>query len=160
MDLSMPGVDGIEATRRILSVRPEIRIVMLTFHSSPDPILDAIDAGAVGYLLKDAEPDEILRGVRAAARGESPLDPKAARALLTARTEGSRAAELSSREREVLVLLGAGMANKQIARRLGISEKTVKSHLTNVYRHIGVSDRTQAAMWAQSHGLAEEPRES
>jgi DNA-binding NarL/FixJ family response regulator len=160
MDLSMPGVDGIEATRRILSVRPEIRIVMLTFHSSPDPILDAIDAGAVGYLLKDAEPDEILRGVRAAARGESPLDPKAARALLTARTEGSRAAELSSREREVLVLLGAGMANKQIARRLGISEKTVKSHLTNVYRHIGVSDRTQAAMWAQSHGLAEAPRES
>jgi DNA-binding NarL/FixJ family response regulator len=160
MDLSMPGVDGIEATRRILSVRPEIRIVMLTFHSSPDPILDAIDAGAVGYLLKDAEPDEILRGVRAAARGESPLDPKAARALLTARTEGSRAAELSSREREVLVLLGAGMANKQIARRLGISEKTVKSHLTNVYRHIGVSDRTQAAMWAQSHGLADSPRES
>jgi DNA-binding NarL/FixJ family response regulator len=160
MDLSMPGVDGIEATRRILSVRPEIRIVMLTFHSSPDPILDAIDAGAVGYLLKDAEPDEILRGVRAAARGESPLDPKAARALLTARTEGGRTPELSSRERVVLVLLGAGMANKQIARRLGISEKTVKSHLTNVYRHIGVSDRTQAAMWAQSHGLAEEPRES
>lgn len=155
MDLSMPGVDGIEATRRILDVRPEIRVVMLTFHSSPDPILDALDAGAVGYLLKDAEPEEILRGVRVAARGESPLDPKAARALLTARSEGVRAAELSSREREVLTLVGAGMANKQIARRLGISEKTVKSHLTNVYRHIGVSDRTQAAMWAQSHGLAD-----
>ena len=160
MDLSMPGVDGIEATRRILDSRPDIRIVMLTFHSSPDPILEAVDAGAVGYLLKDAEPDEILRGVRAAARGESPLDPKAARALLLARTEGTRVAELSSREREVLVLVGAGMANKQIARRLGISEKTVKSHLTNVFRHLGVSDRTQAAMWAQSHGIADAPDES
>jgi DNA-binding NarL/FixJ family response regulator len=159
MDLSMPGIDGIEATRRILKLRPEVRVVMLTFHSNPDPILEAIDAGAVGYLLKDAEPDEILRGMRAAARGESPLDPKAARALLTARSERARAAELSSREREVLYLVGAGMANKQIARRLGISEKTVKSHLTNVYRHIGVSDRTQAAMWARSHGLAETPRD-
>jgi DNA-binding NarL/FixJ family response regulator len=139
MDLSMPGIDGIEATRRILKLRPEVRVVMLTFHSNPDPILEAIDAGAVGYLLKDAEPDEILRGMRAAARGESPLDPKAARALLTARSERARAAELSSR--------------------LGISEKTVKSHLTNVYRHIGVSDRTQAAMWARSHGLAETPRD-
>jgi DNA-binding NarL/FixJ family response regulator len=97
--------------------------------------------------------------MRAAARGESPLDPKAARALLTARSERARAAELSSREREVLFLVGAGMANKQIARRLGISEKTVKSHLTNVYRHIGVSDRTQAAMWARSHGLVETPRD-
>jgi DNA-binding NarL/FixJ family response regulator len=157
MDLSMPGLDGIEATRRILAERPDIRVVVLTFHSSPEPILEAIDAGAVGYLLKDSEPEEILRGVRAAARGESPLDPKAARALLMARTEGTRTAELSSREREVLELVGAGMANKQIARRLGISEKTVKSHLTNVYRHIGVSDRTQAAMWARSHGLADPP---
>jgi DNA-binding NarL/FixJ family response regulator len=159
MDLSMPLLGGIEATRRILALRPEIRVVMLTFHSDPEPILEAIDAGAVGYLLKDAEPEEILRGVRAAARGESPLDPKAARALLTARTAGSRMMELSQREREVLVLLAAGLANKQIARRLGISEKTVKSHLTAVYRRIGVADRFQAAMWAQSHGLADAGRE-
>jgi DNA-binding NarL/FixJ family response regulator len=155
MDLSMPLLDGIEATRRILAARPEMRVVMLTFHSDPEPILEAVDAGAVGYLLKDAEPEDILRGVRAAARGESPLDPKAASALLTARTAGSRIAELSHREREVLVLLAAGLANKQIGRRLGISEKTVKSHLTAVYRRIGVVDRIQAAMWAQSHGLVD-----
>jgi DNA-binding NarL/FixJ family response regulator len=154
MDLSMPGVDGIEATRRLVAERPQSRVVVLTSFSDRDRILDALDAGAVGYLLKDAEPDELLRGIEAAARGESPLAPKAAKAVLTARAEGRPAAEMTAREQEVLGLLAEGMANKQIARRLGIAEKTVKAHLTSVFQAIGVTDRTQAALWARSHGIS------
>jgi DNA-binding NarL/FixJ family response regulator len=153
MDLSMPRVDGIEATRRLMAARPESRVVVLTSFSDRERILDALDAGAVGYLLKDAEPDELLRGIEAAARGESPLAPKAAKAVLTARAENRPAAELTSREQEVLALLAEGMANKQIARRLGIAEKTVKAHLTSVFQSIGVTDRTQAALWARGHGI-------
>jgi DNA-binding NarL/FixJ family response regulator len=152
MDLSMPGVDGIEATRRLMAERPESRVVVLTSFSDRERILDALDAGAVGYLLKDAEPDELLRGIEAAARGESPLAPKAAKAVLTARAESRPATELTAREREVLALLAEGLANKQIARRLGIAEKTVKAHLTSVFQSIGVTDRTQAALWARRHG--------
>src|SRR2546421_957539 len=153
MDLSMPGVDGIEATRRLLVDRPESRVVVLTSFSDRERILDALDAGAVGYLLKDAEPDELLRGIEAAARGESPLAPKAAKAVLTARAETRPAAELTAREQEGLSLLAEGLANKQIARRLGIAEKTVKAHLTSVFQSIGVTDRTQAALWARSHDV-------
>jgi DNA-binding NarL/FixJ family response regulator len=153
MDLSMPGVDGIEATLRIAAASAETRIVAFTSFSDRDRILDAIDAGAIGYLLKDAEPDELYRGIMAASRGESPLASKAARAVVASRTGATAPAELTDREREVLVLLASGMANKQIARRLGISEKTVKSHLTNVFQRIGVRDRTQAALWAERHGL-------
>jgi DNA-binding NarL/FixJ family response regulator len=153
MDLSMPGVDGIEATRRLLAAQPDSRVVVLTSFSDRERILDALDAGAVGYLLKDAEPDELLRGIAAAARGESPLAPKAAKAVLSARAEARPAAELTAREQEVLALLAEGLANKQIARRLGIAEKTVKTHLTSVFQSIGVTDRTQAALWARSHGF-------
>jgi DNA-binding NarL/FixJ family response regulator len=149
MDLSMPGMDGIEATRRVTAERPGVRVVVLTSFSDRERILDALDAGAVGYLLKDADPDELLRGVQAAARGESPLAPKAARAVLAARAEARPAADLTAREQEVLDLLAEGLANKQIARRLGIAEKTVKAHLTSVFQSIGVTDRTQAALWAQ-----------
>ncbi|HEV3354348.1 MAG TPA: response regulator transcription factor [Acidimicrobiales bacterium] len=153
MDLSMPGVDGIEATRRLMAARPDSRVVVLTSFSDRERILLALDAGAVGYLLKDAEPDELLRGIEAAARGESPLAPKAAKAVLTARAESRPAAELTAREQEVLGLLAEGLANKQIARRLGIAEKTVKAHLTSVFQSIGVTDRTQAALWARSHDI-------
>jgi DNA-binding NarL/FixJ family response regulator len=153
MDLSMPRVDGIEATRRLMAARPESRVVVLTSFSDRERILDALDAGAVGYLLKDAEPGELLRGIEAAARGESPLAPKAAKAVLTARAETRPAAELTAREQEVLALLAEGLANKQIARRLGIAEKTVKAHLTSVFQSIGVTDRTQAALWARSRGI-------
>jgi DNA-binding NarL/FixJ family response regulator len=148
MDLEMPDVDGIEATRRIRASNSDINVVVLTAFSDRQRILGAIDAGAVGYLLKDAEPEELIRGLEAAARGESPLDPKAAQALVSARAEHTEA-ELTPREREVLGLLADGMPNKLIARRLEISEKTVKAHLTNIFQRIGVTDRTQAALWAQ-----------
>jgi DNA-binding NarL/FixJ family response regulator len=152
MDLSMPGMDGIEATQAVLAARPETRVVMLTSFTDRERILAALDAGATGYLLKDAEPDELLRGIRAAAQGESPLAPKAATTVLSARAE-RRDAELTAREQEVLRLVGAGLPNKLIARELEISEKTVKAHLTNVFQTIGVTDRTQAALWAHRHGI-------
>jgi DNA-binding NarL/FixJ family response regulator len=149
MDLEMPELDGIDATRAIRSAHPDVAVVVLTSFSDRDRILRALDAGAAGYLLKDAEPEELLRAVHAAARGEAPLDPKAARALLSAHRTPDPAASLSEREREVLAMVAEGLPNKVIARRLGISEKTVKAHLTSVYRQIGVTDRTQAALWAQ-----------
>jgi DNA-binding NarL/FixJ family response regulator len=150
MDLSMPNVNGIDATRAIVAANGDVQVVVLTSLSDPDRILAALDAGAIGYLLKDAEPEEVIAGIRAAARGESPLAPKAARAVLTARAERERA-DLSEREREVLECVAEGMPNKLIARRLGISEKTVKAHLTRVFDKIGVTDRTQAALWAKRH---------
>jgi len=153
MDLSMPDTDGIEAIRRIRAENEDAIVVVLTSFSDRERILDALDAGAIGYLLKDAEPDELIRGVRAAARGEAPLAPKAARAVLTARATGRPAEDLTPREREVLTLVAQGKANKQIARELGISEKTVKTHLTRVFEAIGVTDRTAAALWAQRHGV-------
>jgi DNA-binding NarL/FixJ family response regulator len=156
MDLSMPTLDGIEATKRVLAQRPEAKVLVLTSFSDRDRILQALDAGACGYVLKDAEPDELLRAIRAAARGEAPLSPRAAQALLSARREPSPVEALSEREREVLALVVAGLANKQIAARLGISEKTVKAHLTRVFREIGVYDRTQAALWAQRHGISQQ----
>jgi DNA-binding NarL/FixJ family response regulator len=153
MDLVMPDFGGIEATRRIVDADSEVKVVVLTSFSDRRAITDALDAGAIGYLLKDGEPEELRFGIRAAAAGESPLAPKAARELLRARTERPAAAELSPREREVLVLVASGLPNKLIARRLGISEKTVKAHLTSVFAQIGVTDRTQAALWAQREGL-------
>jgi DNA-binding NarL/FixJ family response regulator len=153
LDLAMPDVDGIEATRRIRAEAPDTRVVVFTSFSDRERILLAIEAGAIGYLLKDAEPDELHRGILAAARGESPLAPKAAAEVLAARTAAPPAGGLSEREREVLVLVATGLANKQIARRLGISEKTVKGHLTRVFQAIGVTDRTQAALWAERNGL-------
>jgi DNA-binding NarL/FixJ family response regulator len=149
MDLEMPRIDGIEATQAIVGSGNPARIVVLTSFSDRERILDALDAGAIGYLLKDAEPDELLRGIRAAARGEAPLDPKVASAVLTARSSRRPEAELSHRQRMVLALVAEGKQNKHIARELEISEKTVKAHLTAIFQILGVTDRTQAALWAQ-----------
>jgi DNA-binding NarL/FixJ family response regulator len=153
MDLQMPGVDGVEATRTI--VGEELAdVLVLTSYSDAERIVGALDAGALGYLLKDAEPEEVLRGIRSVARGESPINPRAARELLGARRTNSPAnADLTPRETEVLALVRQGLANKQIARRLAISERTVKAHLTSAFQRIGVVDRTQAALWAERNGV-------
>jgi len=153
MDLEMPGLDGIEATRRIKASRQEMQVVVLTSFSDRARILDALDAGAAGYLLKDAEPEELLRGIHTAAAGEAPLAPRAASELLAERREARPAIELTPREQEVLVMVAEGLSNKVIARRLEIREGTVKAHLTRIFERIGVSDRTQAALWAQRHHL-------
>jgi DNA-binding NarL/FixJ family response regulator len=149
MDLQMPGMDGVEATRRIVEEDLGAEVVVLTSYSDSTRIVAALDAGAVGYLLKDADPEDVLAGVRAVSRGESPLDPKVARRLLADRATPAGPAQLTPREAEVLSLVRSGLANKQIARRLGISERTVKAHLTSVFQRIGVVDRTQAALWAE-----------
>lgn len=152
MDLQMPQVDGVAATRAIMSERLGVDVLVLTSFSDSERILAALDAGAVGYLLKDADPEDVLEGIRAVSRGESPLHPKAARALLGVRA-GSPQIQLTTRETEVLTLVREGLANKQIARRLDISERTVKAHLTSAFARIGVADRTQAALWAERNGL-------
>jgi DNA-binding NarL/FixJ family response regulator len=153
MDLSMPGVGGIEATRRIAALAPGVQVVVLTSFMDRERIVEALSAGAVGYLLKDAEPDELIRGIHTAARGESPLDPRAARTMLGAQRAPDPLDALTDREREVLALVADGLPNKQIGRRLEISEKTVKAHLTSIFRAIGVTDRMQAGLWARRHGL-------
>ena len=155
MDMSMPGMDGIDATRAVLLVRPSTKVIMLTSFSENARIMAALDVGAVGYLLKDAEPEDIIRALRDAAAGGVPLSPKAARALLPSNRPSGNADSnaLSAREREVLSLVAVGLPNKSIARRLTISEKTVKAHLTRVFTVLGVSDRTSAALWAQRHGV-------
>lgn len=151
MDLQMPGVDGVAATRMIMAENLGVDVLVLTSYSDGERIVAALDAGAVGYLLKDADPDDVLHGIRAVSRGESPIHPRAARTLLGVRA-GSQA-QLTGRESEVLKLVKDGLANKQIARRLDISERTVKAHLTSAFARIGVTDRTQAALWAQRNGL-------
>lgn len=154
MDVSMPGMTGIEACRRLLGAVPGTRVVMLTSFANREVIGDAFDTGAAGYLLKDADPAELINGIRAAARGDAPVSPRVARQLLEDRVQRRPLDDLTPRERDVLQLLVRGLSNKQIAWRLGINEKTVKAHLSSVFDRLGVDDRTQAALWAQKHGVA------
>ena len=155
MDLSMPEMDGVEATRAVLARRPGTKVLVLTSFSDRQRVKEVLAAGAIGYVLKDSEPADLLAAVRAAARGHVPIDPRVAAALLPANGLGvSRsgvADGLSPRETEVLRLVAQGLANKQIARALGITERTVKAHLGRVFREIGVLDRTSAALWARDN---------
>jgi DNA-binding NarL/FixJ family response regulator len=151
MDLSMPVVDGVEATRLVMADHPQVNVVVLTSFDDHERVTEALAAGAVGYQLKDCEPADLLAAVRAAAAGHAPIDPRVARALLPDRSSGRPEDEMSPREIEVLRLVTQGLANKQIGRALGISERTVKAHLGRVFRQIGVADRTSAALWARDH---------
>ena len=156
MDLEMPVLDGIEATRIIREELPETAVLVLTSFSDVRRITAALGAGAAGYLLKDSSAEDVVRGIRAAAAGGAPLDPHTARILLEAKDAPDPLEGISPREREVFALLLDGLPNKLIAQRLGISEKTVKAHLTNIFRRIGVTDRVQAVLWAERQGLRDD----
>jgi DNA-binding NarL/FixJ family response regulator len=151
MDLSMPGEGGVPAIRRIREHLPRVQILVLTSATERATVLAALRAGATGYLLKDSGAEDLVRSIRSVARKESPLDPRIAHELLANDLERAAASELTGREHDVLRLLAQGLANKQIAARLGIRESTVKTHLSNAFQRIGVSDRTSAALWARSN---------
>jgi NarL family two-component system response regulator LiaR len=158
MDLVMPRLDGVGAMRELRRRLPSARVIVLTSFPDDDRLLPAIKAGAAGYLLKNADPQEVARAVRAAHAGEALLDPGVAARLVEAIAQrpGSEPTErLTPREREVLALIARGMPNKLIARELEISEKTVKTHVGHVLAKLGVADRTQAALQAVREGLVD-----
>jgi len=148
MDLSMPVMDGTTATSLIAAEHPQMKVVVLTSFSDDERVVDALQAGALGYTLKDAEPGIILEAIRAAHGGGVPIDPRVASALMPQNRTGRSDATLTDREKEIVALVGRGLVNKQIAVELGISEKTVKTHLTNAFKRLGVTNRGDAAAWA------------
>ena len=160
MDLSMPVLDGIEATRQLTAQMPELKVVILTASMEDEDLFEALRAGAHGYLLKNLEADSFFGLLERALAGEPALTPQLSRKVLqafskpaTARPQHEDPDALTDREREVLALVAEGLPNKQIGRRLEISEKTVKAHLTSAFRTIGVDDRVQAGIWARRNGL-------
>jgi DNA-binding NarL/FixJ family response regulator len=158
MDLQMEPLDGIESTRQIRSRYSEVEVVALTSFGEKERVHAALEAGASGYLLKDSDADEVSAAIRAAHRGELPLDPAIARGLTSSLREESRGgpdAELTTRELEILRLLGAGKSNKEIASDLQISERTARTHVSNILGKLDLTSRTQAALWAVRQGLVE-----
>ena len=153
IDLSTQRWDANATTRRLRAAYPKLHVLVLSSRVDRASVLDAVAAGAGGYLLADSSPEELLHGIRAAVSGGSALAPRAARELVTAWRELHKPAKLTDRELDVLVLLAEGQPNKVIAQRLQISEKTVKAHATNVFHALRVTDRTQAALWVERHGL-------
>jgi NarL family two-component system response regulator LiaR len=158
MDLVMPGLDGIGAMRQLRARSPASRVIVLTSFLEDERVLPAIQAGAAGYLLKNVEPAELARAIRAAHAGEAIIDPTAAARLVHAIADDARPRveepeRLTRRERDVLELIARGRSNKRIALELGISEKTVKTHVGHLLAKLGVSDRTQAAVMAVEEGL-------
>ena len=164
MDLNMPGCDGVEATRRIRDSHPRTQVVVLTTYSDDNSIISALQAGALGYLTKDASRAEIGRAVLAAAAGQAVLDPEVQQRLLIAAVRapaaaaaGSSDTDLTPRESEVLRLIAEGKSNREIARALFVSEATVKTHVNRIFAKTGSRDRGQATRYAYQHGYAEPP---
>ena len=156
LDLVMPELDGIGALRRLREVAPAARVIVLTSFGEDERLFAALRAGATGYLLKDVEPAELVRGIRTAHAGQSPLSPAVAARVVEELASGGgagRADELTPRELEVLCLIARGRSNKRIALELGVAEKTVKTHVSHVLAKLGLSDRTQAALYAVREGL-------
>jgi DNA-binding NarL/FixJ family response regulator len=158
MDLQMEPLDGIESTREVRARYDDVEVVALTSFAEEERVYAALEAGASGYLLKDADADEVAAAVRAAHRGELQLDPAVARRLMSSLRAAPRhdsSEELTPRELEVLRLVGAGRANKEIAAELVISERTARTHVSNILSKLGLSSRTQAALWAVREGLVD-----
>ena len=156
MDLLMPNMDGLTAIGRIKQDQPEIEIVAVTSFIEEEKVTSALEAGASGYLLKDADAEEVAQAVRAAHAGEVHLDPAVARLLaqrMRSRKETEPVEPLTPREREVLAQLGKGAANKEIAYELSITERTARTHVSNILGKLGLASRTQAALWAVEHKL-------
>ena len=161
MDLLMPEMDGIAATKAIKEFNPEIKVIVLTSFTDDEHIMPAIEAGATGYLLKDVSAEELARAIEGAYQGQAQLHPEVTRKLMEQVRQPRRTAqqpgeELTPREMEVLRLIASGMSNKEIGRELVMTERTVKGHVSNILSKLGLQDRTQAALYAVRHGLAPE----
>ena len=166
MDLMMPNLDGIEATARIKAAHPDLEVIALTSFIEEARVVAAIEAGASGFLLKDAEADELAAAIRAAAAGEVHLDPAVAGIVARRMRDGGRGnggagqgegiASLTARERDVLIRVAQGLPNRQIAADLGITERTARTHVSNILAKLGLASRTQAALLAVQHGLDRE----
>ncbi len=153
MDLLMPVMDGVEATRELRSKHPQVEVVALTSVLEDRMVVDVVEAGAAGYMLKESRPDDLFDAVRAAARGEVRLDPRAQARLVREMRSPKLEEPLTDRETEVLALIAGGLTNKAIAQRLGVAEATVKSHVSSLLAKLGLKSRTQAALHALREGL-------
>lgn len=159
MDLMMPVMDGVEATKKLIEAHPDAKVVVLTSYSDQDHVIPALQAGAVGYQLKDIDPDELVNTIQAANKGEKLLHPKATNLLLEQMHGGATKKspdahfKLTNREKDVLYQISLGRSNKEIASHLYITEKTVKTHVSNILSKLQVHDRTQAAIYAMKENL-------
>ena len=158
LDLEMPGMDGLETARQLVSAHPTVRVIMLTVNDEDEHLVGALRAGARGYLLKDLHPQELFDQVRAVMRGETPISTRLVPSLVeqvrhSPASESGHGHDLSTRELEILRLAGAGHTNREIGRRLFITEGTVKNHVHNALRKLGLDNRTQATSWLASQGL-------
>jgi NarL family two-component system response regulator LiaR len=155
MDLLMPDEDGVDAIRALRDVAPRVKVLVLTSYLDDTHVFAAVQAGAAGYLLKDVQPDALADGIRQVFKGLAVLHPTIAARLMNRSTRAASLADFTQRERDVLKLLAEGLSNKEMATRLFISEKTVKTHVSNVLQKLGVADRTQAALLAVRQRLVE-----